>query len=362
VPVPIEHHNLVVCHTSPAVYITDHEIKTMLDELGLEEQDQDPAFIAADQVQPCSIDLRLSSVFWKRSRRRQIWRLLTRRGDYAVDLRRSQAQAIEPLRDGKRRDLEEGDTITIKPGQVVMGRIHERFKIPSGYAGKIEGRSSFARLGLAVHCTGDFINPGWEGYMPLQLFNAGPYPIRITPHLPVCQLMLIRLPSEPARTYGDPELQSKYINDDGGPSLWWRDRHIRELQRRLGETHVSERIQREIVEVAEVTDPAVIERLQDFIDDRPAGKLSNAGDLLEEFAEKEERRWLVDWAAVGAFPILAAGTLSAIFVPFGLLHFLLLALLVVDLVLGWRGFVRRDGGYLRRKDLHKKTVRDPRDD
>jgi len=347
---------------SPGVYVTDHEIHGMLDDLGLGKQNQAPAFDAANQVQPCSIDLRLSSVFWKRSRRRQIWRWLTRRGDYAVDLRRSQAHAIEPLRDWKRRDLKEGDTLTIKPGQVVMGRVHERFKVPPGFAGKIEGRSSFARLGLAVHCTGDFINPGWEGYMPLQLFNAGPYPIRITPHLSVCQLMLIRLPSEPTQTYGDPGLQSKYVNDDGGPSLWWRDKHIRELQRRLGETHVSERIQREILEVVEVTDSAVIERLQNFIDDRPAGKLSNTGDLLEDFAEKEERRWLIDWATVGAFPILAGAALSAIFVPFGFLHVVVLVLLAADIVLGWRGFVRRDGGYLRKKVLRRKNVREARDD
>lgn len=344
------------------MYITDHEIHAMLGEIGLQDQEQEPAFDAAEQVQPCSIDMRLSTVFWKRSRRRQIWRKLTRRGDYAVDLRRTQAHALDPLRDWKRRDLKEGDTLTIKPGQVVMGRVHERFKVPAGYAGKIEGRSSFARLGLAVHCTGDFINPGWEGYMPLQLFNAGPYPIRITPHLPVCQLMLIRLPSAPAQTYGDPNLQSKYVNDDGGPSLWWRDRHIRELQRRLGETHVSERIRHEILDVVEVTDSAVIERLQQFIDDRPIGKLDNTSDLLEKFSEKEEKRWLIDWATVGAFPILASAVLSAIFVPFGFLHLIVLAALVADILLGWRGFVRRDGGYLRKKDLPKRNVREERDD
>lgn len=194
--------------------------------------------------------------------------------------------------------------------------------------------------------------------MPLQLFNAGPYPIRITPHLPVCQLMLIRLPSEPTHTYGAPELNSKYNNDDGGPSLWWRDHHIRALQKRLGETHVGERLQNEILDLVKVTDPAVVERLQDFIDDCPAGKLRNAGDLLEDFAEKENRRWLFDWATIGAFPILASGLLSAIFVPLGTLHAVVLVLFVADICFGWRGFVRRDGGYLRRKQLREvKTVR-----
>ena len=101
-------------------------------------------------------------------------------------------------------ELHEGDSHTLKPGQIVMGRIYERFRIPPGYAGKIEGRSSFARLGLMVHCTGDFINPGWQGYMPLQLFNAGPYPLRLTPFLDVCQLMLVQLSGESERTYGEP--------------------------------------------------------------------------------------------------------------------------------------------------------------
>jgi len=116
------------------------------------------------------------------------------------------------------------------------------------------------------------------------------------------------------------------------------------------------------LEVVEVTDSAVIERLQNFIDDRPAGKLSNTGDLLEDFAEKEERRWLIDWATVGAFPILAGAALSAIFVPFGFLHVVVLVLLAADIVLGWRGFVRRDGGYLRKKVLRRKNVREARDD
>ncbi len=62
--------------------------------------------------------------------------------------------------------------------------------------------------------------------MPLQLYNAGEYPIVITPYLPLCQLMLIPLSGLPERSYGEPELESKYINDDGGPSLWWRDRLV----------------------------------------------------------------------------------------------------------------------------------------
>jgi deoxycytidine triphosphate deaminase len=96
-----------------------------------------------------------------------------------IDLGRSSIHELDPIRDWKRFEVNEGQFVTLKPGQTIMARVYERFRMPDDCAGKIEGRSSFARLGLAVHCTGDFINPGWEGYMPLQLSNVGPYPLRL---------------------------------------------------------------------------------------------------------------------------------------------------------------------------------------
>ncbi len=159
----------------------------------------------------------------------------------------------------------------IKPGHVLMGGSTDA-RIPPGHAGKIEGRSSYARLGLAVHCTGDFINPGWEGFMPLQLCNFGPYPLRIAPYFSICQLMIVRLSAESARSYGDQELRSKYINDDGGPSLWWRDARVSQLQLRLGAVNVSERIRQEIVETVRFQNPQILERLQHDIDGSHPGR------------------------------------------------------------------------------------------
>lgn len=198
------------------MYLSDRDIRALLPDLSFQTDHPDHPFVDTEQIQPCSVDLRLSNVFW--TRRRGHWlRRLVRRGP-TVDLRKSHIQEIDPRREWRRAALAEGQSITIWPGQVVMGRIYESFRVPDEFAGKIEGRSSYARIGLAIHCTGDFINPGWHGFMPLQLFNASPFPIRILPYLPICQLMLISLSSRPDRTYGDDELASKYINDDGGPS------------------------------------------------------------------------------------------------------------------------------------------------
>ena len=224
------------------MYLSDREIKALLPDLGIDGPNSTLPFDPNGQIQPCSIDLRVANVFWVRRRGRRVGRWRRPGRAYAIDLRRAHVNELDPRRDWRRRELGEGEVLTIKPGQSVMARIYERVRTPPSCAGKIEGRSSYARLGLAIHCTGDFINPGWEGYMPLQLFNCGPYAIRVTPYVPLCQLILVKLSSRPDRTYGDVELNSKYVNDDGGPSLWWRDEQVRKLQERLGRIRTSEAI------------------------------------------------------------------------------------------------------------------------
>lgn len=237
------------------MYLSDRDIRALLPELGIEGSNDNHPFDPETQIQPCSIDLRVSDAFWKPSRRRYRWRKLFSRDDSIVDLRESHMQDLDPRRDWRPVVLGEGDAETIRPGGILMGRIYERFSIPPGFAGKVEGRSSFARLGLMAHCTGDFINPGWSGFMPLQLYNAGPYPIRVTPYLPICQLMLVRLSSDSERTYGQEDLMSKYVNDDGGPSFWWRDKQVQTLQERLGEVHAPTRLVNEVVALVRFEDP-----------------------------------------------------------------------------------------------------------
>jgi deoxycytidine triphosphate deaminase len=342
------------------MYLSDRDIKTLLPEMRLHCPEPAHQFDEAAQVQPCSVDLRIAGVFWKPSRRRLWWRRLMRR-DVAVDLRRSQIHDLDPLRDWKRVELKEGETLTIRPRQAVMGRIYERFRMPEGYAGKIEGRSSFARLGLAVHCTGDFINPGWEGFMPLQLVNSGPYPIRITPYLDICQLMIVRLSDLPERSYGDPALQSKYVNDDGGPSLWWRDARIRALQERLGEVHAGERMTNEIVALVRFESPDILERFQDFVHRKRAGELENADQLLDQFARREDRRRLLDKAALAAAPVLASALLGSVFVAFSIAHVMLIAALIASLPLAIGAYIRRDGGYLGDRELREARKR-PREE
>jgi deoxycytidine triphosphate deaminase len=328
------------------VYLADHEILALASEMHIEGPNPEHPFEADRQVQPCSIDLRISNVFWKPRRRRRLWRRLMPWREIAIDLRRSSLHDLDPIRDWKRLDIPEGQSITIKPGETIMGRIYERFRVPSSCAGKVEGRSSFARLGLAIHCTGDFINPGWQGFMPLQLSNFGPYPLRLAPYFSICQLMLVRLAGEPNRSYGDAELRSKYINDEGGPSLWWRDARVEQLQERLGQANAQEAIRQEIVNRVRFQSTEVLARFQRDIDRKRVGKIENADQVLGEFGRRENRRRLLDGVILAAPLLFGGGVVGSLFASFSVWTIVLIVLTVASLIAAFVAYERRDDGYL----------------
>ena len=173
------------------MYLCDRDLRLLLPDLRvLVEEGSDP-FDAEVQVQPASIDLRLSHVFWRPQRR------------FPVDLRRTRLLEIQPRRYYRKVRLGLGETMTLKPGELLLGRTLEEFTIPNGYAAELIGRSSFARMGLMISATGGFINPGWRGRMPLQLVNFGPNPIRLVAELPICQILIAKLTGIEERPYGD---------------------------------------------------------------------------------------------------------------------------------------------------------------
>lgn len=298
------------------MYLTDKEIFEKLNDLNIECSNPKEPFRPEEQIQPCSIDLRLDNVFW----------IPKKAG--TIDLRKSKLLELSPRRYWKKVVLKKGEYLTLKPGELILGRIYEKFTIPPNCAGKIEGRSSFARMGLGVHISGDFINPGYRGHMPLQLVNYNPNPIKLYPYIPICQLMLIRLSGRPERLYGERELQSKYIDDDGGPSYWWRDKRIRRLQDRLKEFDIILRIQEEILEKIGAQEPEVIERFEKFITKLSIDEFENVEYILEKFLEHEEklrkRGKLLKNTSLYMFPIFASASLAALFVkPVCFYHWIL---------------------------------------
>ena len=84
----------------------------------------------------------------------------------------------------------------LRPGEFVLGITHEWVELPlaAGVAARVEGRSTLARMGLAVHLTAPTIHAGWEGKITLEMVNLGGWPIKLRPReLRICQLVFERV-------------------------------------------------------------------------------------------------------------------------------------------------------------------------
>ena len=103
---------------------------------------------------------------------------------------------------------EEG--FVIHPGVFCLGRTHEWVELPDDVVARIEGKSSLGRLGLIVHATAGFIDPGWKGTLTLELNNLTRVPIKLYPGLLIAQLSFMGLDRPAERPYGSKALGSHY--------------------------------------------------------------------------------------------------------------------------------------------------------
>lgn len=100
----------------------------------------------------------------------------------------------------KRINLDFLEGVTITPGQFILAHSMEYIKLPDNISGNLDGRSSFARLGLEIHMTAGFIDPGFEGVITFEIYNAGASAVKLYPGLRIGQLRLERN-STPQKTY-----------------------------------------------------------------------------------------------------------------------------------------------------------------
>lgn len=126
------------------------------------------------QVGPASVDLHLGSQFRVFRPVQRIFHV-TDDADYA---------AVTDL-------IEVDDHLLLLPGQAVHGVTLERITLPDNICGWIQGRSRFARVGLMVHVTASFMQPGQIATRQvLEMNNAGPIPLAIHPGTAICQIIL----------------------------------------------------------------------------------------------------------------------------------------------------------------------------
>ncbi len=161
-------------------------------------------------VQPASVDLRLGDSF----------RVFHNHRIGAIDL----ANIPENLTE--RVAVPEGESFVIHPGEFVLGATEEHVTLPDDIVARIEGKSSLGRLGLIVHATAGFVDPGFTGTLTLEITNLTRVPIVLWPGKPIAQLSFMTLDRPAERPYGHPDLGSHYHGQveatgsryEGGPA------------------------------------------------------------------------------------------------------------------------------------------------
>jgi dCTP deaminase len=161
-------------------------------------------------VQPASVDLRLGTSF----------RVFHNHRITAIDLADPPRNLTEHV------EVDEDESFVIHPGEFVLGRTQERVELPDDIVARIEGKSSLGRLGLIVHATAGFVDPGFKGTLTLEITNLTRVPIILWPGKPIAQLSFMTLDQPAERPYGHPDLGSHYHGQveatesryEGGPA------------------------------------------------------------------------------------------------------------------------------------------------
>ncbi len=159
-------------------------------------------------IQPASIDLQLDRVF-------RIFRV-TRRP--FVDVRQPMDDLTELV------TIEDDEPFIIQQGTFVLGSTLESVTLPDDIVARVDGRSSLGRLGLLVHATAGYVDPGWTGKLTLELSNQSQMPIALYYGMKISQISFLRMSTPVDRPYGSESLASKYQGQTGPtPSRIFQD-------------------------------------------------------------------------------------------------------------------------------------------
>lgn len=100
--------------------------------------------------------------------------------------------------------------ITLAPGEMCLGTTLERVVVPDDCLMRLEGKSSLARLGILVHVTAGFIDPGFDGQITLEIVNLSPCYVELESGIAIGQLSLEQMAAPAERPYGSEGLGSHY--------------------------------------------------------------------------------------------------------------------------------------------------------
>jgi dCTP deaminase len=174
--------------------LSDRTIREEIDSGRIEIDPFDPSC-----VQPSSVDLHVDAVF----------RVFHNARYPFIDVKRPMEDLTEVV------EVKGDDPFILHPGEFVLGATRERIRLPEDLVARLEGKSSLGRLGLLIHSTAGYVDPGWNGYLTLELSNVANLPITIYPGMKIGQISFFRLTTEADEPYGSAGTRSKYQGQRG---------------------------------------------------------------------------------------------------------------------------------------------------
>ena len=183
--------------------LSDRSIKALLAAGGLFIDPLDET-----SIQPASVDLRLGRSL----------RVFQNHRLPAIDVKQEMAHLTDLV------TMDEVNPFVLHPGEFVLGVTLEEVRLPDDVVGRLDGKSSLGRLGLVVHSTAGFVDPGWRGRLTLELSNVANLPINLYYGMKASQISFMQLTTPSEHPYGSKALNSKYQGQmDPTPSRFFKD-------------------------------------------------------------------------------------------------------------------------------------------
>ena len=169
--------------------LADRDIRAALEAGRIRIDPYDPACL-----QPSSVDLHLDRDF-----------RVFRNNRYAfIDVREPQPDLTELV------SITDTEPFILHPGEFVLGQTLEWVELPDDLVARLEGKSSLGRLGLLIHSTAGYVDPGWKGTLTLELSNVANLPIALYFGMKIGQISFFAMSGAVERPYGSKALGSKY--------------------------------------------------------------------------------------------------------------------------------------------------------
>ena len=183
--------------------LSDRTIARLLEEERIVIEPYDESLL-----QPSSVDVRVDRFFRVFHNARYAY----------IDVKEPQEDLTELV------EIDDERPFILHPGEFVLGSTLERIVLPDDLVARLEGKSSLGRLGLLIHSTAGFIDPGWDGHVTLELSNVANLPITIYHGMKIGQISFMQLSEAADHPYGSGDLGSKYQGQMGPtPSRYWQN-------------------------------------------------------------------------------------------------------------------------------------------